>query len=279
MRARAPAWPAVAPRICGASTVLAVVLALVTWPAHAEPAAPSPLRSATAEPAGLPELIARAKPSVVLIGTYNDLASPRFGFRGTGFAVGQGQSIVTNAHVLPPPEEVPAPQLVVQVKTAAGDWEVRRVLQTSLDRPNDLALLEIAGPPLRPLTLKTQATAEGTDIAFIGFPLGGALGFSHVTHRGIISAITPVALPAPSSQALNSRNLSQLRSGSFDMLQLDATAYPGNSGGPVFDLRSGEVLGVINMVLLKNTKESVLNQPSGISYAIPIEHVQRLLQR
>jgi S1-C subfamily serine protease len=33
------------------------------------------------------------------------------------------------------------------------------------------------------------------------------------------------------------------------------------------------------MVLIKNTKESVLAQPSGISYAIPIENVARILQR
>ena len=29
-------------------------------------------------------------------------------------------------------------------------------------------------------------------VAFIGFPVGGILGFSPVTHRGIISSITPI---------------------------------------------------------------------------------------
>ena len=63
------------------------------------------------------------------------------------------------------------------------------------------------------------------------------------------------------------------------MFQLDATAYPGNSGGPLFDPRSGAVLGVINMVLTKSTRESAMSQPSGISYAIPSRYVLELMAR
>ena len=44
-------------------------------------------RAAAAE---LPELVAAAKPSVLPVGTYNATDSPRFGFRGTGFVVGDG---------------------------------------------------------------------------------------------------------------------------------------------------------------------------------------------
>lgn len=61
------------------------------------------------------------------------------------------------------------------------------------------------------------------------------------------------------------------------MLQLDATAYPGNSGGPLFVIETGAVVGVVNMVALKGTRESALSQPSGISYAVPVEFVLRLL--
>ena len=48
----------------------------------------------------------------------------------------------------------------------------------------------------------------------------------------------------------------QLKSGTFNIFQLDATAYPGNSGSPVFDVASGEVIGVINMVFIKGSKEA-----------------------
>ena len=67
--------------------------------------------------------------------------------------------------------------------------------------------------------------------------------------------------------------------GSFPVLQLDATAYPGNSGSPVYDPESGDVLGIINMVFVKGTKEAALTQPSGITYAIPASHLQALLAK
>ena len=59
----------------------------------------------------------------------------------------------------------------------------------------------------------------------------------------------------------------------------DGTAYPGNSGGPLFDPDTGEVLGVVSMVLIKSTRESALTHPSGISYAVPSRYVLEMLQR
>jgi S1-C subfamily serine protease len=113
----------------------------------------------------------------------------------------------------------------------------------------------------------------------MGFPLAGALGFAPVTHRGIVSAITPIALPSPTARQLDGPTISRLREGSFDMLQLDATAYPGNSGGPLFDAETGAVVGVLSMATLKGTRESALTNPSGICYAIPIENVEQLVAR
>ena len=48
------------------------------------------------------DVIKRVKPAVVAVGTYQQTRSPAADFRGTGFAVGDGLSIITNAHVLPP---------------------------------------------------------------------------------------------------------------------------------------------------------------------------------
>jgi serine protease Do len=45
----------------------------------------------------------------------------------------------------------------------------------------------------------------------------------------------------------------------------------------VFDAETGQVIGVINMVLIKGTRESSLSTPSGISYAIPVRFVRDLL--
>lgn len=236
--------------------------------------------------AQVPETIARVKPSVVIVGSYNATNSPRFTLRGTGFVVGYGNWVVTNAHVIPESAGVDLnSKLVVQVRTEAktatgqGDWQLRSAKLLDIDKLHDLALLQFDGPAVQKLTVRDSDTVrEGQSVAFMGFPIGGALGFSSVTHRGMVSSITPITLPSASAQQLNARTVASLRSGPFNIFQLDATAYPGNSGGPVFDPETGDVLGVINMVFIKRTKESALTDPSGISYAIPSKFVIQLLQ-
>ena len=157
---------------------------------------------------------------------------------------------------------------------------MRQATVLELDRVHDLAVLRIEGQPVAAAVLRnSDAVREGQAIAFMGFPIGGTLGFSPVTHRGMVSSITPAVLPAPTSRQLTEAAIRGARAGAFDIFQLDATAYPGNSGGPLFDAASGEVIGVVNMVLLKNTRESALSQPSGISYAIPSRFVIQLLER
>ena len=49
----------------------------------------------------LPETILKIKPSVVAVGTVLDTRRPPSKFRGTGFVVGNGNLIITNAHVVP----------------------------------------------------------------------------------------------------------------------------------------------------------------------------------
>jgi S1-C subfamily serine protease len=105
-----------------------------------------------------------------------------------------------------------------------------------------------------------------------------ALGLYPVTHRGIVSAIAPMAQPSSNSSGLNAAMIRRMR-GQFSAFQLDATAYPGNSGSPVFELERGHVIGVINSVLVKETRESLLSHPSGITYAIPAKYLSSLLNR
>lgn len=229
--------------------------------------------------ADLPAVVARTKPSVLPVGTFNPTDSPRFNFRGSGFVVGDGLTVVTNFHVLPPstePERLA--QMVVMVGRQGDQGEFRRAQVLATDRSRDLALLRLQGGPALPaLALEAAPAREGQSIALLGFPIGGVLGFAPVTHRGIVASITTAALPAASSQQLDARAVSRLREGNFELLQLDATAYPGNSGGPVVDADSGKVLGVVSMVLVKGGRESALSQPTGITYAVPAGALARLL--
>ena len=118
---------------------------------------------------------------------------------------------------------------------------------------------------------------EGDALAFMGFPIGGVLGFSVVTHHAMVSSITAAALPSPTADRLKPQAIRGLRDGTFNIFQLDATAYPGNSGSPLFDTRDGRVLGVVNMVTVKGSRENAISAPSGISYAVPSSHLAALL--
>ena len=231
--------------------------------------------------ADLSAVIARAKPSLVTVGTFKETDSPRFRLRGTGFVVGDGTQVVTNAHVLPESKDDSAAMSVgVRVEGGSDSLQIRQASLIEVDKVHDLALFKITGRPLTAMVLGNSDLAkEGQSVAFTGFPIGGALGFSPVTHRGMISSITAIVLPTATAQTLNERTIRSLRTGSFDIFQLDAIAYPGNSGGPVYDVDTGEVLGVINMAFVKATKESALTSPSGITYAIPSKFISDLLKR
>lgn len=230
--------------------------------------------------AGLPDTVARVKPSIVVVGSFRSTDSPRFRMRGTGFVVADGNLAVTNLHVLPDGgEDMDNASIVVQVRRDGGELSMRQATVVQVDRVHDLALLRFEGAAAPAMTIgDSAAVREGQAVAFIGFPIGGALGFSPVTHRGLVSAITRAAMPTPTARQLNETTIRSVRAGVFDIFQLDGTAYPGNSGGPLFDPESGAVLGVVNMVFIKGSRESALSQPSGISYAIPARFVVELLE-
>ena len=91
----------------------------------------------------------------------------------------------------------------------------------------------------------------------------------------MISAITPIAIPqARAGGPRSGTSMRRLTTGPFPVFQLDATAYPGNSGSPIYDPETGEVIGIVNMVFVKGTKESALTQPTGITYAVPAKHLK-----
>jgi S1-C subfamily serine protease len=147
-----------------------------------------------------------------------------------------------------------------------------------MDETHDLCLLRFEGPGGRPMRLgNNRDVREGQLYAFTGFPILSALGLHPVTHQGILSAITPVIIPVASGKHLTRDVLAKLAR-PFDVFQLDATAYPGNSGSPLYRIDTGQVVGVINSVFVKKTKEMDLTDPSGITYAMPVGYVGDLLQ-
>tara|TARA_R110002094_G_scaffold152311_1_gene140203 strand:- start:362 stop:1147 length:786 start_codon:yes stop_codon:yes gene_type:complete len=218
------------------------------------------------------------KPSIVGVGTYMPTRRPAIRLLATGFSVGTEQLVVTNNHVITFEINTEKLERLVVFSGVGNSAKMHKAVLVSSSSEHDLALLRVdARIPPMVLASSDQMLSDGASVAFTGFPIGSVLGLYPVTHRGMISAITPIAIPSSSSQQLNAKKIRSLRD-PFFVYQLDATAYPGNSGSPLYRPDTGEVIGILNMVFIKSTKEDVLSNPSGISYAIPVKHLRSLLQ-
>ena len=67
---------------------------------------------------------------------------------------------------------------------------MRQAEVLEVDRMHDLVLLRFQGAAAPAAAVRdSDGVREGQSIAFMGFPIGGVLGFSPVTHRGMISSI------------------------------------------------------------------------------------------
>lgn len=158
----------------------------------------------------IPEIVSRAKPSVLFVFA----RQPGRLLTGSGFVVHSSGLILTAYHIF---SEGGTPGVL-----APGGQSVPATL-VAHDRQTDLAILRVSLTGLVPLVLGDSATLrQGEEVIVIGFPRSDALGAtdSSVT-RGIVSSLT-------------SR---------FGWMQIDAILNPGNSGGPVLSLK-GEVVGV-----------------------------------
>jgi S1-C subfamily serine protease len=186
---------------------------------------------------------------------------------------------VTNEHVLPTMLDDSLLQKMAVFIGSGKNAKVREAEVIARSSLYDLAVLKVSGSALPAMKLATdEFYADGSFIAFTGFPIGGVLGLYPVTHRGIIASITPTVIPAVSAEQINLKMLKSMRN-PYLVYQLDATAYPGNSGSAMYDIETGEVVGIINKVFVQETKEAVISKPSGITYAIPVKYLRQVLRQ
>lgn len=224
---------------------------------------------------GIVELIAAVKPSVVAIGTHEETRRPPDVILGTGFAVGDGGHILTALHVV---RGAPAGSLSIYVGQG-DDAGIFRVRQIAADADHDMVLLKIEGKTLPALRLFLgKPLSEGEEVAFTGYPVGAVYGLYPATHRGIVSAITPIARAQVKPGDLTPDMIRALDR-KIMAYQLDATSFPGNSGGPLLDPADGAVVGVINSTYVQETKDSAADRPSGITFAMPIPPAIEMLRK
>ncbi|WP_334013423.1 S1 family peptidase [Alteromonas sp. S167] len=227
----------------------------------------------------LVDVVRELKPSIVGVGFKVPLATVENQLVGTGFVVGNGKYIVTNEHVINaehPHEEKFHRVIFVRDGNVYTTIPIRDVF---VHDKYDIAIARIdAELPAVDLYTSMESVDDGTTIAITGYPIGAVLGLYPATHKGIVAARTPNIKPAQHSSEMSSTFLARLND-PLMVYQLDIVAYPGNSGSPVYVADSGEVFGVVNKVFVKETKEAVLSNPSGITYAIPIVEVLNLARQ
>lgn len=226
----------------------------------------------------LVELTERVTKSTVAIALHSPLKHTAPAIKGTGFAIHDGQHIVTNYHVIDEDTDPTIVEYFVAMLPLGDKIQVQRLELLEIDVKHDLAILRIVKPFPSLELANSSLSPPGSDIAIFGYPLGGALGLFPAVHRGVIATITPDYMPSNNSRLLTADKIRRLNNPEL-IYQLDITAYPGNSGSPVVDTRTGKVIAVINKVYVQDNKESALTAPSGISYGIPVQHVHNLLER
>ncbi|WP_051378900.1 trypsin-like peptidase domain-containing protein [Derxia gummosa] len=163
---------------------------------------------------------------------------------GTGVVVVADGTILTNLHVVRGHD---------RISVTFADGSESRADLVSADPRIDLAVLRARVVPddLRPAVLRSTAGLEpGQEVVAIGFPFG--LGPS--TTAGVVSGLGR-RFGAPETDAPMT-----------GLIQFDAAANPGNSGGPLLTL-DGAVVGIVTAILNPTPLDTFI----GIGFAVPIE--------
>ncbi len=205
----------------------------------------------TLETQTLPSPAAKAyeaiRPSVVRIrgmdtGHYGDDEIERS--VGSGVVIVDKGLILTNLHVV-------AGAAMVKVVFADGLESEAEVV--GLKPESDLAVLQAKTIPddLAPANLgSTHDLALGDRVVAVGFPFGIGPSVS----AGVVSGLNSVYHSPESKRLLT------------NLIQFDAAANPGNSGGPLVNT-DGEVVGIVTAILNPTGQRVFI----GIGFAVTIE--------
>ena len=225
------------------------------------------------------DTLSNIKAGIIGVGSFHPTSSPRVNMMGTGFVVGDGKYVVSCSHIFTKTLDSEKKETWAVFSGRDRQMVVRNATIVARDKDRDLILLRIEGDPLPALKLAQSDTVrEGSQLYFTGYPIGSVLGLNPSTHRAGLAAVVPIYTPVPAAFQLNARTLQQAKA-QYEIYELDAIAYPGNSGSPVWHPETGEVLGVVNSVFVKGAKETALTAPSGITFAIPVKWVRELLRQ
>ncbi|MDM0114168.1 trypsin-like peptidase domain-containing protein [Variovorax sp. J22R133] len=164
---------------------------------------------------------------------------------GTGVVIVDKGLILTNFHVIAGAEKI---------KVTFADGLEAPATIVSVQPENDLAVLQAQKLPddLIPATMRSTADLQpGDDVVVVGFPFGIGPSVS----AGVVSGLKRSFRSPEGKQELS------------NLIQFDAAANPGNSGGPLVNM-DGEVLGIVTAILNPTMQRTFI----GIGFAMPIEN-------
>ncbi len=164
---------------------------------------------------------------------------------GTGVVIVDKGVILTNLHVVAGAE---------RIKITFYDGLESTATIVSVQPENDLAVLQAQKIPDDLVAATMRSTGDlqsGDQVAVVGFPFGIGPSVS----AGVVSGLKRSFRSPEGKQELG------------NLIQFDAAANPGNSGGPLVNM-NGEVLGIVTAILNPTQQRTFI----GIGFAVPIEN-------
>jgi serine protease DegQ len=163
---------------------------------------------------------------------------------GTGVVIVEDGTILTNLHVVASAHKVK----VIFYNGMEADADV-----AGLQPENDLAVLKARKIPddLQPAALRSTADLRaGDEVVAIGHPFGIGPSVS----AGVVSGLKREFRSPEGARTLT------------NLIQFDAAANPGNSGGPLVTM-DGAVVGIVTAIMNPSARTF-----AGIGFAVPIEN-------
>ena len=164
---------------------------------------------------------------------------------GTGVVIVDKGVILTNLHVVSGAD---------RIKVIFSDGLESSASISGVQPENDLAVLQASQIPDDMIAATMRSTSDllpGDKVLAVGFPFG--IGPS--ASGGIVSGLKRVFRSPEGKQEIT------------NLIQFDAAANPGNSGGPLVTM-DGELVGIVTAILNPTSARTFL----GIGFAVPIEN-------